>query len=59
VNIDANTIMKNKINQSISQALFMDIIRAILMQLRPGGKWDLKSNEKTIFGIAWEYDDKT
>ena len=55
--INLNGIMRNKLTQSALEAVGMDI-GSYFWAVRPGGKWDLKANENTIFGRAWAYDTK-
>jgi len=54
-NIDLSGIMRNKLTQSALKAIGMDI-GSYFWAVRPGGEWDLKANESTIFGRAWAYD---
>lgn len=53
--VDASKIMPNKLNQSSSEAKQMNILD-FYKAVKPGGDWDLKANQNTIFGVAWKYD---
>ena len=61
--IDVSTILQNKLEQSAKFAAKMkemDIVDRYVSyfeKVKPTGDWDLKSNTKTIWGVAWKYDD--
>jgi RHS repeat-associated protein len=53
--IDVSVIMENKLNASIEEAKDMDITD-YFFAVKTNGKWDLKNNKGTIFGVAWAFD---
>jgi RHS repeat-associated protein len=56
-NIDISMIAANLLKDNKKSAQQMSrggwIVRVL-----PGGIWDMKNNKKTIFGIAWAFDEK-
>ena len=50
--VDVSKILTNVINRNIEEAKKMDG-GDWFMKIRPGGEWDYKANESTIFGISW------
>ncbi|MCE2497243.1 MAG: RHS repeat-associated core domain-containing protein, partial [Flavobacteriales bacterium] len=58
-NIDISVVMENKLNQSSAEAKDIDTKLGYAAKVGPYMEWDLKNNESTIFGIAWEHDENT
>ena len=54
-NIEVTAIMENMLPGNASEANEMDI-KDYFFAVKSGGKWDLKNNESTIFGVAWSHD---
>ena len=63
-NIDQSSFFGNKLEMSAQYARKMkemgivDRYISYFKKVKPTGDWDLKSNTKTIWGVAWQYDDK-
>ena len=57
-NIDMTMIFSNKLAQSGKEASSMDIFD-YFVAVKPGGKWDLKNNTSTIWGVAWQFDENS
>ncbi len=53
--IDMMSFFENKLSQSASESKKMSIF-SYYMKVKLNGDWDLKNNEKTIWGVAWKYD---
>ena len=54
-NIDMMSFFENKLSQSASESKKMSIF-SYYTKVKLYGDWDLKNNEKTIWGVAWKYD---
>ena len=57
--IDVSSVMENKLQESstIAQTFRGNSKYSLYYdKVHTGGDWDLKNNEKTIWGVAWEYD---
>jgi len=54
--IDISRIMRKKHATTAKEAKDMDMAD-YFSAVKPGGKWDLKNNTNTIFGVAWKHDD--
>jgi len=55
-NIDVSEIMSNKLKVSSEVAKNINGLGEFADWVKAGSVWDLKGNEKTIFGVAWAYD---
>ena len=61
-NIDQSSFFGNKLENSAQYARKMkemgivDRYLSYFEKVKPTGDWDLKSNTKTIWGVAWEHD---
>jgi RHS repeat-associated protein len=55
--IDIHLIFTNVLNNSRAEAKETNALEWV-NKVRLNGKWDLKNNKETIFGVAWEYDIK-
>ena len=57
--IDVSSVMENKLQESstIAQTFRGNSKYSLYYdKVHTGGDWDLKNNEKTIWGVAWGYD---
>jgi hypothetical protein len=54
--IDVSTILKNDLDRDgkIAEGLTHN---QWIGKVMPGGEWDLKANQNTVFGVAWNYDE--
>ncbi len=59
-NINVNEILANILSQNKNEINEFNGITPIgwFMRVKKDGKWDYKDNKNTIFGVAWDYDQK-
>ena len=55
--INTSGIMENKLSQSAEEAKSMNI-KDYYFAVKTNGKWDLKNNKNTIWGVAWKFDEE-